>query len=263
MAAQPHAEPFGDGRHLFQEGDEVGAQARRVDGVIFADMAQDVLRRHALGRTGQTGGHVGREFHLARLAHRRKAFAGRVSDLAPKALGSAGALKDMDVEGGEVDQVEAHAGAAMVDAVGEVRARPVENRHEIVADRFQAAFGQVGEALFVVGDVAAPVALLLLDVFRNGQAFDHLPGQAGWTAVLHPADLVLTLADILRGPDCAGRDVVEGADDTFDAGLAHVVDGSEIAGSEPPPGLSHRLSSLPSKMAPIAPHCQIINTRVD
>ena len=180
---------------------------------------------------------------LAGLVHRGEARRGLGAHRLGIVPGRPGPLEDVDVEGGEVGEVEAHAGAAVRDAPGEVGARPVEHRHEVVAQHRDPGVREVAQALAVGGEMLPPGALLLLDVLGDRQALDHLPGDAGGRAVLARRDLALAPRDLAGGPDGAGRDVVEGRDDAFDPGLEHVVDRDEILRPEPPPRLSHVPSS--------------------
>ena len=80
---------------------------------------------------------------LAVVVHGGVALGGEGLDFGRVVLGRALAGEDVDVEGGEVGVVEAHAGAAVGDPPGEVGAGPVEDRHEVVADDLDAGGGEV------------------------------------------------------------------------------------------------------------------------
>ena len=121
MAAEPHAEVLGDRHDLLQEGDEVTAQRSGVDRGIFGEMGAHVLQREVLRRPRQPEDDVGGQGDTAAFVHRAEALLGCLADLLGKARRGALALEDADVEGGEIDEVEAHAGAAMGKAVGRDR----------------------------------------------------------------------------------------------------------------------------------------------
>ena len=236
-----HADPDFLGRRddLLEEGYEVGTQLVGGDGAVLGEVAAHVLEGDALGRTGQAEDDVARELRPARVVHGGEAPGGKLPDLLGKLLGRALSAEDVDVERGEVGIVEAHAGSAVRDPPGEVGARPVEHRHEVVADDLDSRVRQVAQAHPVVLDVLAPGTLLLLHVLRYRQAFDHLPADPRRRAVLPPRDLALAPGDLFGGPDIAGRHVVEGRDHPLDACLQHVVDRHEILRPEPAPGLPH------------------------
>src|SRR5690554_6446638 len=107
----------------------------------------------------------------------------------------------MNIKGGEISNVETHACGTTGNSSGEVCSGPVKHGHEIVADGFYTGGCEIFQALLVVGDVSAPVALVFLDVLGDRQAFDDFPGKARGSAVGPSANLGLTLGDLLGGPD--------------------------------------------------------------
>ena len=150
-----------------------------------------------------------------------------------------GATQDKYVEGREVREIVAHAGGAVGQPPMQLRPGPVEHRHEVVADDLDARGREVFKAGLVALDVCAPVAPLLLDVLRHRQALDNVPSQAGRMAVLHVADRLLPFGDFAGRPDFARGNMVQGAHDTLDAGLHHIVNGYMVGRPEPSPRLSH------------------------
>ena len=82
------------------------------------------------------------------------------------------------VVGAEVDDVEAQRRAAMRHRIVEIGARPVGDRHEIVADGLHACRGDGPDGWFVIGDQLAEAAGARLDVLMNDDAFDDVPGEA-------------------------------------------------------------------------------------
>ena len=84
----------------------------------------------------------------------------------------------------------------------------------------------------------APIALLLLDVLADREAFYDIPGEAGGSSVLAGGDLGMAPGDLFLGPHHAIRDVMQGADDANGARLGYIVNAGEVLGAEPTPGLS-------------------------
>ena len=97
----------------------------------------------------------------------------------------------------------------------------------------------MAHALFVIFDMGAPIAFLLLDVFRNGQAFHDFPSEARRGSVLFASDELLARRNFIRAPDVSGWNVVQGADHSFHSGLKHVLNPNSILRTEPPPRLTH------------------------
>ena len=95
------------------------------------------------------------------------------------ALRRAGALENVDVEGGEVDQIEAHRPAAMRHRPGEMRARPVEHRHEIVGNNVYSTGSEITDGYFVVLDILFKTGCLCFDALMNRHTFHHRPYHTG------------------------------------------------------------------------------------
>ncbi len=243
MAAKTQTQFFGHGHDLGQEIDQMGAQAVFADPGVFGDVLADIVQREAFGGTGQSKDHVPGQRVALRIAHRREPRGGSVAQGVVKIFCGAGAGENMQVEGGEIGQIEPHAGGAVGPPPRQIGTGPVEHRHEVVADYPDPCRGQVSQAGRVGVDMRAPVAPLLLYVLGNRQAFHHVPGQPGWGAIAHCGDLALALSDFLGGPDRAGRHVMQGRNDAFDPRLQNIVDGHQILGPEPPPSLLHVSSS--------------------
>ena len=240
VAAQAHAQLFGQRRHLRQEVDHVLLQLGLGDIVVFREVQLHIVEREFLCRAGQAKDDVAGELLLAGVIHLGEALRGLGDHIVGEALGSARALEDVDVECGEVDQVKAHAARAARTLPGQIGAGPVEHRHEVVADGLETGLGKVPHRGLPTLDMSLPLALLLLDVFRDGQRFDHVPDQRRRAAILARGDLALALRDVLWGPDRAGGNVVQGRDDALDASLHHVVNAHTVLRTEPTPGLTHR-----------------------
>ena len=90
----------------------------------------------------------------------------------------AGTLQHEAVEGGEFVRVEAQRRPAARQRMGEFRTRPVEDGHEVVADRGHAAAGEVVQRLAIVVEQRLQIALAELDGLVHRQALDDAPAQA-------------------------------------------------------------------------------------
>ena len=110
----------------------------------------------------------------------------------------AGALQHEAVEGGEFMRVEAQGRAAAGQRVGEFGAGPVDHRHEVVADRRDAALRQIAQGLAVIVEQGLEVAFADLDAFMDRQALDDAPAQAERGI---GGDERLALLDLLDAPD--------------------------------------------------------------
>ena len=150
--------------------------------------------------------------------------------------------QDEAVEGREFVGVEAQAPPTAGDRRRKVRARPVEHRHEVVADRVDPAGAEVAQRRAVVLEEPVEVALPDLDGLRDRKALDDAPAQPEAGRVL---DEALALHDRLAGPDLAGRDVVQGGHDPRRPGLPDMRQADQVLGSPPPPGLFHLVPPCP------------------
>ena len=233
MGADVDSRLLGHRRRLFQEIDQMAAQPVRVDALIAAQLLQQLVQRIAVGRAGQARADVAAKLGDATVGHVGETPRGLGGQSLGVILGSARALQDMDVEGHEVRQVEPHRPRALARRPAQVGAGPVQHRHEVVADRADAAVRQPAQRFLPIGDMGAPVAGLGLDVLADGDAFDHLPFQPAG------AHLVLALADALDRPGGARGHMMQGGDDALHPGLHRVLHAYLVHRTEPAPGVSH------------------------
>ncbi len=104
MAADPQTQFHGGRDHLFEEVDEVLSQAVGPDIAVHREMLAQFSEREALGSAGQAKDDVPRQPAPSLLAHGGVAAPGLFRDML--GIGGLGPLQDMEVEGGEVDEVE-------------------------------------------------------------------------------------------------------------------------------------------------------------
>ena len=88
---------------------------------------------------------------------------------------------------------------------------PVEYRHEIVTDAFDARFCNAADIFTVIGDILVSRWLSQLDVLVNRNALDYLEGQPGVLSFL------FQLRDALPAPYFSDRDVVHSRHDGMHA----------------------------------------------
>ena len=94
---------------------------------------------------------------------------------------------------------------------------PVEHRHEVVADAFNARFSQPADVLLIIGDQTVAGGAAQLDVLVDGHAFHHVENQS---VGFH---LRFQGGDAFPAPDLADRHVVDGGDDA-----AHIGDLTDV-----------------------------------
>ena len=107
---------------------------------------------------------------------------------------------------------------------GEVGARPVEDRHEVVAQHRHAELAHVPHALAVVLDEAVARRTTELDVLVNGNALDD-GGEAPGLSISSAS------RGVVSRPGVADGDVVQRSDDSRDAwNLPNVLERDRIVG---------------------------------
>ncbi len=142
-------------------------------------------------------------------------------------------LEAQNVVGDEGRQIEAQRQPLRRRRKGEVGARPVDHRHEVVANGSDAGADEADQTILPGVDIAPPRALAQLDRRGDRDRFADIPGQAG---VL---DGALARRHVFGAPGATVIDVVERGDDSHRAGLPGVVQGDRIVGAEPAPGFTH------------------------
>ena len=155
----------------------------------------------------------------------------------------AGALQDMQLERGEGDVIETQRFGAVRQRIGQIGARPVEDRHEVVADGVDAAGREVAQRLLIVGDMPPPIAAVGFDLFMYRHALHHRPHQPFFRQQRLPR------ADLVDRPDFAVRNMVQRRDHPGRPGLTHVIQRDRIVRAIPTPCLFHVVSLCLSRIA--------------
>ena len=121
--------------------------------------------------------------------------------------------------------------------VGQVRTRPVEDRHEVIGYTADAAGDEVPQGLFIMVDIDLEVACLCLDMLVDGDTLDDAPGQTGFGNQLLPT------ANFINGPHLAVGNMVQGVNDIGSSGLPDVPEGNRVGWAVPTPGLFTQIHS--------------------
>ena len=235
MDGEAEAEFFGYGRNFAQEGDEVCSQVGGGYTVVFRD--QMTNRFAVVGRfgTGKTGDNCLLEIILARLGQGGEAGLGSLNTRFGVACGRAGPLEKKQIVSGEIDGVETEGIASGGETPLQVGSRPVDDRHEVVADDFDARFGDGGERIFPGTDEVRVGARPKFDGIVDGNALHDRPVEAS------RANLISSLADFVEGPGLAAIEMVQGRDDSGGSGLLDVLERNRIGRPKPSPSLLHDL----------------------
>ena len=243
MDGEPSALLLGCRGDLAHERDEVGAQILDRHVLVGCQSALEALpvvgevaRRQPVDKRPLQLLHFPRRHRLEARTRRSDAL-GRIVTLGPVAP------QDEEVISHVVDRVEAQRRPAAWKRPVEIRARPVGDGHEIIAEGLHAGARRVADRLLVVVDLDAECAAARLDLLADANALDHRPDEAlGF-------DLGPALQDLVLAPDFAPVHVMERADDAGGAGLTDIFEADRIVRPEPAPSLQH--ASLPIAFLPI------------
>ena len=122
-------------------------------------------------------------------------------------------------------------------------AGPVDQGHEVVADRVDAVGRKIGHALTVIGKKRRKISVATFDAFVDRQAFHHDPLET------RGLDFGLAGGDQIAGPDLAIGDFMQGGDNALCPGLGNFGQGDLVEGAIPTPAFDHVRASI----APFAP----------
>ena len=231
MDDQLDARLVGHRADFFQEIDQVAAKFLGINVFVAVQLMLELIQRETFLRAGKTGDHVAHEHLLVLIGHLRKTRL-CLFDLGRRVffLGT-GPLQQEEVEGNKGRPLEPKGRTAVRAAVFQVRARPVQYRHEVIGNHVDAARAEVAQALFVVVDVALEVAFLRFDMFVDGHAFHTAPAKAGG---FH---LIFAFHDFLNRPYFPVGNMVKGGDDARASGLADIHQTDRVLGPVPAEGL--------------------------
>ena len=223
-----------DRADLLQEMDEVGAKLFLSDVPVAVQLSLELFKCETFLASGQPGYDVAGESLLLTVIHRQEEGF-RLADLGVGIfIRSPGTPEYEYVEGDHCRPFVAKGLAAVRHDIFKVRPGPVEDRHEVVGDRADAAGGEIPDRGDVVGYVALATAFTGLDLFVYGNTLDHRPFES---ALAH---LFLPAADFFDAPDLPVGDVMQSCDYLRGSCLQDVGKGDRVLGTVP----SHRKPCL-------------------
>lgn len=124
------------------------------------------LKRKRFGGTGQAADDIARQFAAAIWRHVGKPFGSSFTTSSGNDC-VASVPEDVDIEDRKVDQVEALAGGAAWQTIGQNAVGQVKHRHEIIADHVDTCGMQIGQAFLVGFNMMFPIAGLPLDALGH------------------------------------------------------------------------------------------------
>ena len=178
MDAQAHAKLFGKRHHGTQECLTVAANISVGQSVIQGERGAQTVDGVAVISAGQPGHDAGEQGLTVRLAAGVEPAFGGLLNVRIVIRFSAIALQHEHLERGHLHRIEAQGGAATRQGRIKRGSRPVQQRHEIVADSFDATGGQIAHGLAVIFKQRFKIAVAAFNRFMDRQTFHHLPGQA-------------------------------------------------------------------------------------
>ena len=135
MATQAQAKLFRDWYHFTQKVDQVLSQSGCVDPIIGGEPFTHLIQRPAVISPGQTHYDRPDQAGLFCLGHLRQSCFCAALQSFLVIVARVRPFQQEQIESGEIDQVEQHGRTAMRLGRMGLRAGPVEDWHEIVADR--------------------------------------------------------------------------------------------------------------------------------
>ena len=170
--------------HLFahrldgpQEIGHIFAQLRFIDVVIFRQTRAELVEGVTLFRPRQAGDDIAGQFLNVRFAHRLVIRLGLALLFFAVIRFRPRAFEDMQFKGGEGDLIETQRPGAVRQLIFQIGARPVEDRHKVVAHGIDAAGREVADALLIVGNPGRILPAVGFNILVHRNAFDHRPDQ--------------------------------------------------------------------------------------
>ncbi len=200
-----------------QEGRHMLAQFRFVDAVILRQLRLKLLQGVTLFGAWQTGDNIAHQGAFLFCAHGGKALSGGLLLGSAVILFRSRTLQQIKLEGRKSVGVEAQRFCAIRQRPGEVGSRPVQHRHEVVADGINAAGSQIAYRLLIIGDIAKVVTTLGFNRLMDRDALYHRPDQTFFR------QQCLTRFNLLNRPYLAVRDMVQRRHNAGRARLTRII----------------------------------------
>ncbi|MNI51525.1 hypothetical protein D3C73_1062550 [compost metagenome] len=237
MHGQAHACFFSYRHNCAQEYGHIIAQVVLTDTVILRQARAKLVQRITFFCTRQTGDNIASQLLYIGFAHGIEIVQSLTLFFCAVIRFRTGALQDMQLKGRKSNLIEAQGFRTVRELIFKVSARPVEDRHEVIAHGINAAGRQITDTLLIIGDPRLILSRLGFDVFVNGNAFHHRPGQPLFS------QNSLSLLNLFYRPHFTIRNVVQGGHNTGCASLTHIIKRYRIVRSVPTPGLFHCFTS--------------------
>lgn len=144
----------------------------------------------------------------------------------------------MQIEGGESDLIETQRLGAVRQLIRQIGARPVKDRHKVVAHGIDTAGRQITQRLLIVGNVACSIAALGFNILMHRDTFHHRPDQP----LLRQQRL--TRLDLVDRPHLPVGNMVQRRHHAAGACLTHIIQRNRVIRPVPTPRLFHTVSLL-------------------
>ena len=178
MDRHPDPDFLGDRDHRAQEPREVVAQSLRAHLAVAVEHAAQAWDVVAIEGAWQARHDVGEQPLLVAFGCAIEPGSSTREHLGRMVRLGTGTLQHEAVESREFVGIEAQCRPAARQRMGQFRSCPVEHGHEVVADRGNAAAGEVAQRLPIVVEQRLQIALAELDGLVHRQALDDAPAQA-------------------------------------------------------------------------------------
>ena len=217
------------GSELVEEVVHVLAERRIIDVLVGFELLQELRRRKVIHRSRKTKQNGIADAHALNCRQLVPEKAGALLELLVILVLGARTLQGKKVECSHFRMIVAKNIGTIGQDIVEIAARPVKDRHEIVANGADSAFGKVADRLLVVLQIRLPVAGMLLDVLMHGNGLDNAPLHANRTYG------VCLRLDLLDRPYFACFAAVKRRNNVRDSGLTYLLEGNRVIRTIPSP----------------------------
>ena len=176
MYRQTHAGFFRNRNDSAQEIRHVFTQLLLINIAVFRQTRAELVQRVPLFRTRQASNDIAGQLLNVRFTGGIEPFKGLLLLFSGVIRFGARAFQNVQLKRRKGNLVETQRFRAVRHLIFQVGTRPVQNRHEVIADRINAAGRQVANALLIVCNPGPVFPGMGFDIFVNRNAFYHRPG---------------------------------------------------------------------------------------
>ena len=202
MYAHAHSSLFSDRYDFFEKVDQVGAHALCADVDEFSNGFTQTVSIIGLGGARQASDNIAFQQRDLRLSHCAEPGASCLQNILRIIRSCVFSFQNENVIGSKICHFKTQGFRRIGQLIIEVGARPVHNRHKVVAHRIDAHSPDVPQGFFIVLNPLYEVARTCLDIVVYRNTLDHRPNQPG---VLNR---LLTLPDVSDRPGITCGNVV-------------------------------------------------------